>query len=325
MIFMRTGSTDIFYNLAAEFFLAAHKQLEDTVFMLWQTSPPTLVCGRYQNVFQEIDMSYVKEKNYVVARRLSGGGTVYQDEHVFQYAFIEPQESAGIDFSTYLTPVAMAMGRLGVPVTVGGRNDLMIGDHKVSGTAQYHTAGYIVHHGTVLYDADLEELERCLTVDAEKIRSKGIRSVRERVVNMKQFTGDQPVADFLDALSREILGGDVYACTFSPEDERCIRALAAEKFGSWNFIYGSSPECTMIRSGRVAAGQVAFHLTLEKGRIARCHIQGDFFARKDLAGLTEALTSCRYEKNDLQICLERADAAGYFYGVDNGTLLDILI
>ena len=325
MILMMTGTGDIFYNLAAEYYLAAEKQLKDTVFMLWQTWPPTLVCGRYQNVFQEVHMPYVTEKNYVVARRLSGGGTVYQDENVFQYAFIAPSGEAQIDFGKYLEPVAKAMRALGVPVEFNSRNDLMIGEQKVSGTAKYHTRGYVVHHGTVLYDADIKELERCLTVDAEKIRSKGIASVRQRVVNMKQYTNGLPVDRFMAALSRQLLGGDMQAQMFTVEEQERIRTLAKEKFQSWDWIFGSSPDCDMVRSGRVPGGRVEFHLSIEKGKICRCHIQGDFFTGKDLAGLTDALCHCRYAKKDLQECLEKADGASYFYQVSNEELLKILL
>lgn len=324
MILMMTDTGDIFYNLAAEYYLATEKQPKDTIFMLWQTWPPTLVCGRYQNVFQEVHMPYVTEKNYVVARRLSGGGTVYQDENVFQYAFVSPSGDEQIDFGKYLEPVAQAMRRLGVPVEFNSRNDLMIGSHKVSGSAQYHTQGYIVHHGTVLYDANLEELERCLAVDGEKIRSKGITSVRERVINIKQYTGGCPVHHFMESLSQQLIGGAVQSDKFSAEEQQRIHEIAQEKFSSWSWIYGTSPQSEMLKTGRVPGGRIEFHLTLKKGRIRQCDIRGDFFTAKDLTGLTEALYDCKYAKKDLQECLEKANGASYFHQISNKELLEIL-
>lgn len=327
MIFIRTDSTDIYFNLAAEYYLAAQKQFPEMVFMLWRTDPPALVCGRYQNVFQEIHMDHVQSKNYRIARRLSGGGTVYQDKNVFQYSFISPGEGAAIDFETYMRPMKEAMEELGVPVEFSSRNDLTLNGVKVSGTAQYHTAGYVVHHGTVLYDADLEELERCLNVDSEKIRSKGVKSVRERVMNIKAYANGAPVEDFMECLAGKITGAGpaVFIYELSVKDRAAIKALARSKFSAWEWIFGSSPECDMIKSGRVSGGRIEFHLSVSGGRIARCQIGGDFFCAKDVHLLEEALCDCRYEKKDLQKCLERANAGSFFYKMTGEELLNILV
>ncbi len=325
MIFITTESTDIYYNLAAEYYLVTEKRFDDMVFMLWRTSPTTLVCGKYQNIFQEIQLAYVNEKNYRVARRLSGGGTVYQDENVFQYSFVTPEKTQEIDFRKYLNPMVDAMRRLGVPVEFNSRNDLMIAEHKVSGAAQYHEAGYMVHHGTVLYSADLEELEKCLNVDNLKVVSKGIKSVRERVINMGDYTGGQNVSQFMDMLKDEIAHEQLETYVFSDAEVIRIREIADEKFRSWKWIFAKSPKCDMEKRGRVDGGTLEFHVSLEEGKITQCNILGDFFAGKDIAQLSEALIGCIFEKNHLQMRLKEVDASSYFYRVSNDDILNILM
>ena len=325
MIFITTDSTDIYYNLAAEYYLVTEKRLDDMVFMLWRTSPTTLVCGKYQNIFQEIQLAYVNEKKYRVARRLSGGGTVYQDENVFQYSFVTPEKKQIVDFRKYLDPMVDAMRRLGVPVEFNSRNDLMINDHKVSGAAQYNQAGYEVHHGTVLYNANLEELEKCLNVDDLKIVSKGIKSVRERVVNMGDYTGDLSVAQFMEKLKDEVAQADVDTYVFDADEVARIEAIADEKFRSWEWIFGKSPKCDMIKKGRTDGGTLEFHVSLEEGKITQFDILGDFFAGKDVTELGNALIGCIFERNHLQARLEEVDAKSYFYRVSNEDILQILI
>lgn len=326
MILIKTGSSDIYFNLAAEYYFAVKKPFGEQIFMLWQTSPPALVCGRYQNVYQEVHMDYVRSKGYRVARRLSGGGTVYQDENVFQYTFIAPGAKTGINFEKYMRPVMEAMASLGVPVRFNSRNDLVLDNAKVSGTAQYYAGDRVIHHGTVLYDADLRELERCLSVDCEKIRSKGIRSVRDRVTNMKQYAGGMSVEAFMDALAQRVMQGgkNTREYVLSKEDRACISDIAKSRFESWDWIFASSPECDLIKSGRVEGGRVEFYLSLAEGRIQSCQIRGDFFPQRDVKELEAALLDCRYEKKDLQNCLENMEAGSFFYRVTGEELLKIL-
>lgn len=325
MLWIDIKSRDVFYNFALEYYLASEKQAEEPFFLLWQTTP-TLMVGRYQNVFEEINLPYVTGKNNTIVRRLSGGGTIYTDEQVFQYSFIAPKSSDEIEFSCYTQPVIQALNDMGVPAEFNNRNDLMIKNRKVSGTAQYNVSGYTVHHGSVLYDVDVEELERCLCVDAEKIVSKGIKSVRERVVNLKKhIPGEIDVTDFMQELRSRIMGREISEYKLTAGEKQRIMEIAEQKFRSWEWNFGSSPKCDLIRSKRLDGGKVEFHLSVEKGKIKDCVISGDFFSGKDLSLLTKALQGCRLEKKDLEKRLMEADAASFFYNIPNAAILDILV
>lgn len=324
MLWIDTKSKDVFYNFALEYYLAREKKFAEPVFLLWQTTP-TLMIGRYQNTFEELNMLYVMGKHYNVVRRMSGGGTIYTDEQVFQYSFIAPHNDNTIEFSRYTEPVIHAINEMGIPVKFNNRNDLLIGDRKVSGTAQYNIKEYTVHHGSILYDVDVEEMESCLHVDADKIISKGIKSVRERVVNIKEYLSEKTdVKDFMLELRKRILGQDIQEYILTEEEQRHIMDIADHKFRGWEWTFGNSPKCDLVKSKRLDSGKIQFHLSIENGRIQNCEITGDFFSGKDLTQLAETLRGCRFEKNSLQERLEDVDATTFFYNVTNEDLLTIL-
>lgn len=324
MLWIDTQSENVFYNFALEYYLASEKKLEEPVFLLWQTTP-TLMVGRYQNIFEEINLSYVLGKSNIIARRLSGGGTIYTDEQVFQYSFIAPKSGTGIEFSCYTEPVIHALNVLGIPAEFNSRNDLMIGKRKVSGTAQYYVKGYTVHHGSVLYNVDIAELEHCLNVDTEKIISKGIKSVRERVVNLKDYvSGEKSVAEFMKELREQILGEQITEYKLSGKEIQRIREIADGKFRDWEWNFGSSPKCDLTRSRRLDGGKLEFHLSIKNGKIQNCDITGDFFTGKDVSVLAKSLCGCRLERSELRERLMDSDASSFFYNVTDEEILDIL-
>ncbi len=324
MLWIDTGSKDVFYNFALEYYLATEKQFAEPVFLIWQTTP-TLMVGRYQNVFEEINLLYVMGKHNTVVRRMSGGGTIYTDEQVFQYSFIAPRSGSEIEFLFYTKPIINALNQMGIPAEFNNRNDLMIGGRKVSGTAQYNAKGYTVHHGSVLYDVDVEELEHCLHVDAEKIISKGIKSVRERVVNLKNYIpGKKDVTQFMGELKGYVLGTEIKEYQLT-EGEKCrIAEIADAKFRGWDWNFGNSPKCDLVKSRRLDGGKVEFHLSIENGEIRDCVITGDFFSGKDLSALSKTLCGCRLDRKDLQERLEGVDVTSFFYHISNDAILDIL-
>lgn len=324
MLWIDTGSKDVFYNFALEYYLAAEKQFAEPVFLIWQTTP-TLMVGRYQNVFEEINLLYVMGRHNTVVRRLSGGGTIYTDEQVFQYSFIAPKSGSEIEFSCYTKPVIDALNQMGIPAEFNNRNDLMISKRKVSGTAQYNTKGYTVHHGSVLYDVDVEELEHCLHVNAEKMISKGIKSVRERVVNLKDYIpGEKNVTQFMEEFKEYILGSEIREYKLTEEEKKRIMEISDIKFRGWDWNFGNSPKCDLVKSRRLDGGRVEFHLSVESGMIQDCAITGDFFSGKDLSALSKILCGCRLDREELRERLESVDVASFFYHITEDAILDIL-
>ena len=185
MIYIETGSTDVYYNFGLEYYFAAEKKLPEPVLLFWRTTP-TLMVGKYQNILEEINKPYADAHKIRLVRRMSGGGTIYTDLGGWQFTFIEHSDQTQIDFSQYIGPVVDAVRELGADAGFNGRNDLLIGGRKFSGNAQYRLPGCIVHHGSLLYDTDLAQMAAATTVDPYKIQSKSIKSVRDRVTNISE-------------------------------------------------------------------------------------------------------------------------------------------
>ena len=193
MKFLRLNTTDPYYNLAVEEYLFRHAT--EDVFMLWQNEP-CVVIGKNQNAYAEINMDVARRDGIAVVRRITGGGAVYHDDGNVNYTFIAASGNASLDFSRFCAPIIDALCEVGVTAALSGRNDLTVDGKKISGNAQHSANGKTLHHGTLLFDSDLEKLSSVLHVDEEKLRAKSIRSVRSRVINLKtllpQLQADLP-------------------------------------------------------------------------------------------------------------------------------------
>lgn len=185
MIYVKSNSTKPQFNLALEEYVFEHLDEYGEIFMLWQNEP-SIIVGKHQNTIEEINTKYVKENNINVVRRLSGGGAVYHDLGNLNYTIISKDEgSKGFDFKTFSQPVIDVLADLGIRAEFTGRNDIVIGDQKFCGNAQYMKKGKVLHHGAILFDTELDVLGKSLKVSKDKIASKGVKSVRSRVTNIK--------------------------------------------------------------------------------------------------------------------------------------------
>lgn len=225
MIYIETGSTDVYYNFGLEYYFAAEKKLPEPVLLFWRTTP-TLMVGKYQNILEEINKPYADAHKIRLVRRMSGGGTIYTDLGGWQFTFIEHSDQTQIDFSQYIGPVVDAVRELGADAGFNGRNDLLIGGRKFSGNAQYRLPGCIVHHGSLLYDTDLAQMAAATTVDPYKIQSKSIKSVRDRVTNISEHLPRKlPAEQFKACMLRHLMRGSTQTYCLTPADDARIRAL----------------------------------------------------------------------------------------------------
>lgn len=313
MIYIETGSDDVYYNFGLEYYFTVEKKLPDTVFLFWRTTP-TLMVGKYQNVLEEINTPYAKEHGIHLVRRMSGGGTIYTDLGGWQYTFIQHRDTDQIDFREFIEPVVDALREMGADAAFNGRNDLTVGGKKFSGNAQYRLDGCIVHHGSLLFDTDIEQMVAATTVDPYKILSKSIKSIRDRVTNLSEHLPQSlTAAEFKECMVRHILRGSTDEYCLTPEDDRRIRELAAEKFNNWDAIYGANPKFNIERTGRCDGGKIQFKMDVQHGIIRSASVYGDFFATLDTSVITGALTGCRYERAAVlqALCDHGVDGAVY--------------
>ena len=323
MIYIDTGYTSVYKNLAAEYYFATEKRFSDMTFILWHVRP-TIVIGKFQNALEEIDKRYLEEKGIDLVRRMSGGGTIYADLGNWMYCFVDGEAGREISFEKYITPIVEAVRDLGVPAEFGGRNDLLIGGRKFSGTAQYKLKDVTVHHGTLMFDVDIAEMVRSATVDAEKITSKSIRSVRDRVTNIKEHLSVEMDADgFKEHLAKYVLrGGEQYFIT--EEDDRRIAQIAAEHFEGFENIYGRAPKFNIVRTGRVPGGRMTFDIDVQKGRIADAAVHGDFFASVNADELIAAIKGAEYSREGVLRAIKASGIEQNIYRISAEEMADII-
>ena len=253
MIYIESKSNDPRYNTALELYAFNELAEKDDVFMLWINSP-CIVVGKNQNTTEEVNQKFCDDKDIKIVRRVSGGGAVYHDLNNLNYTIISNGRSGEeFDFKSFSQPVLDALDSLGVKAEFTGRNDLEIDGQKFCGNAQYVRNGRIMHHGCLMFDVDTSVLADALKVSKDKIESKGIKSVRSRVTNIKDHlpNQDMTVQDFVAALKKYM--SEKYEMTdfvATKEDEAAILAIQEEKNNSWDWVYGKNPDFNIKRNRR---------------------------------------------------------------------------
>lgn len=326
MIYINSNSTSPYFNFALEEYLLTQKDLDDDeIFLFWRTNP-TIMVGRYQNTFSEINEKYVRENNVNVVRRNSGGGTIYTDMGAWQFTFIEKNyKEEGISFDKFTGPIVEALQKQDVDAHFNSRNDLLIGNRKFSGNAQYRKDNAILHHGSILFNTDIQAMVESITVAEDKIIAKGIKSVRERVINISEVMKDNITSEnFRDIMLDSLLKNST-TYTLTKEDIKSINKIQKEKFESWDWNYGKNPIFNISRYKRFNGGRVDFKLNVKKGIIKNCTIEGDFFLSGEISILEESFIDCKYVREDISKLLDTLDIENYFYKITKDDLLECII
>ena len=319
------SAEDANFNFALEKYAMEELAIGSSYFLFWRTTP-TLMIGRYQNTLAEINMPYARENSVNIVRRVTGGGTIYTDLNGWQFSFIvrNPGERR-IEFSHFTQPILDALHSLGVDAQFTGRNDLTIDGKKFSGNAQYVPRDVVLHHGSLLFNTDLDALVRALNVGDEKIISKGIQSVRQRVTNIADYLPQQLTSLAFRDVMLQFLLRDMETYTLTERDIRRIIEIRAETFDQWSWNFGNDPKFNITREGRFSGGKLTSHVFVENGHIAQIRFYGDFFAKEGLEQLQASLAGCRYEPVDIRAALEELHAQDYFYQITQDELFSCII
>jgi len=326
MLYIRNDCHDPHYNLALEEYAFKNLDPQDGLILLWQNEPSVII-GRYQNTIEEINSEYIKANGINVVRRITGGGAVYHDLGNLNFSFIVRESQDEIDFRKFTEPVIRALAAVGVEASHTGRNDITIDEKKFSGNAQCHYRGKTLHHGTILFDSALENVQAALHVKADKIESKGIKSVRSRVTNIADYLEKKvTVGEFRDTLLALLFEGKpVREYHLSDADRDNIRRLMAEKYLTWEWNYGSSPPYNIAKSRRFTAGGVEVRLNVEKGIITACKIYGDFFSSADIDSLAAGFVGLKYREDELVAFLAGTDISPYLGAITKDEMLECLL
>ena len=325
LLLINNPKTNPYLNLALEeHFLS---DFEDDIVILWRNDK-SIIIGRNQNALEEINRDFVEKSGIPIVRRLTGGGAVFHDLGNVNFTFIQKQE-AGVfsDYRHFIGPVCEFLDTLGVQAQLSGRNDLMIDGMKFSGNAQTVKGGRIMHHGTLLFDANLNDISGALNPNRVKMESKGIQSVRNRVTNIASHLKEPMSVDaFLNRLSAffstEI--EDIQEYELSDEDIRKAYSLVKKKYGTWEWNFGQSPEYNFTQSKRFEFGIVDLWLNVKAGIIAQVGIYGDFLGMMDKSELEKAVLGQRHRRQDIEEALNRLNINDYISGMDKTQFIDML-
>ncbi|MCS6821685.1 MAG: lipoate--protein ligase [Microscillaceae bacterium] len=308
--------TDPRINLALEEYIVRNFEAEQD-YILFYINQPSLIIGKHQNTIEEINQEYVKQKGIIVVRRISGGGTVYHDLGNLNFSFLTKYDSSKVNnFAHFTQPIVEALRRLGVPAEMTGRNDIVAEGRKISGNAQFSTMHKMFSHGTLLFNSEIDEIVNALQVKADKIESKGIKSVRSRVANISEFL-KQPMTmqEFKNYLLESIFQTTIDKIPqriITDEEWKAIHRLSAEKYQTWEWNYGRSPEFNIQRVHRFDFGQIDARIHVKDGLITQIKFYGDFLSYADLSEIENLLLNARYEQETIKLLLQKVDLNHYF-------------
>ncbi|QPS70856.1 lipoate--protein ligase [Lactococcus garvieae] len=312
---------DAYTNIAMDSWLLNNLKADKPVFALWQNKRAVIV-GRNQNTFAEINQDYIDQHDVQVVRRVSGGGAVYHDLGNICFTFFVPvASSAHVNFHQFVKPMYDALRSLGIEAEITGRNDLEIAGKKVSGNAQRYAGGYLMHHGTLLWDTDVEAMIRSLNVSDEKFVSKAAKSVRSRVGNIKDFAPDLNLDTFIDALKYYLTDqGKDGEFILSDAQLASIKKLRDEQFSTWDWNFGESPQFSFNNHAKFTGGSIDIQVEVNNGLITDINFLGDFLGVRDWRDIKQDFIGIPFNPDSVLEVLEKNKAGQYFGTIENNEL-----
>lgn len=325
MIIIESTSDNAYFNIATEEFLLTKFPKDDI--LLFYVNAPSIIIGKFQNTLAEINVDYVHEKNIKVVRRMSGGGAVYHDLGNLNFSFHTLLGDRDFtDFSTFTEPVVRLLNKLGVPAQLEGRNDLLIEGKKFSGNAKLVKSGKMIQHGTLLIHSEMAVLADALKANPLKFIDKAVKSNRSRVTNLIDYLPMETTTDhFKQLFIKEIETNDkaVSLYRLNTEDIASIEKLVLEKYNTWAWNFGFSPNYNFKKAKKVPAGFIEVHMDVHKGHIQHIKIFGDFFASKPIEELEQKLIGIKHEENEIKTVFENINIVDYFGKVSVAEIIDI--
>jgi lipoate-protein ligase A len=299
-------SVDPYENLAIEQYLMETVGEDTCILYLWQNRH-TVVIGRNQNAWGECRTTELNRDGGHLARRLSGGGAVYHDMGNLNFTFLVSKKN--YDLQKQLQVIVTACRNLGLNAEVTGRNDVTIDGRKFSGNAFFDSKGQAYHHGTLLVNVDMSKLGQYLMPSKAKLQSKGVDSVRSRVVNLTELCPDLTIDRMKEEMLKafQIVYGmestQLYAEAFDKDYVNQLR----ERNASWDWNYGKSLPASFVCEDRFPWGGVQLQLQVEKGRVVAAEAYSDAMEWNLSQTLREKLLGCLFAQQAMQQAVETCD------------------
>ena len=293
---------DPYRNLAVEQVLLEQADAGECILYLWQNRQ-TVVIGRNQNAWRECRLSDLTQDSGHMARRLSGGGAVFHDLGNLNFTFLVQKKD--YDLEKQLGVVVEACRSLGIPAEKSGRNDVLSGGRKFSGNAFYDTAGRAYHHGTLLVDVDMGALERYLRPSRAKLESKGVESVRSRVVNLRELKPDLTIEALKSAMANafeSVYGLKAQLLETTELDTGRVSELT-ERNESWKWLLGQRLAFTVACEQRFPWGELELEFKIENGIVEDVCVWTDAMDWSFAQPLGDSLRGARFSSEGLAVRL----------------------
>ncbi len=297
-----------YQNLAMEEYLLLHCAKGECILYLWQNRN-TVVIGKNQNAWKECKVDKLEEEGGNLARRLSGGGAVYHDLGNLNFTFIAQKDNYDIEKQTKV--ILKAVQKLGLHAEQTGRNDIILDGRKFSGHAYYEHGIYCYHHGTIMVKVNKEDLSKYLTVSKEKLKSKGVDSVRSRVCNLTEYLPNLSIEQLKKVLLEsfeEIYEKKAFHIGID-EFDKIEFEKGVERFSSWEWRLGKKIDFQYELSNRFSWGIVTLQLTVKNGKIDEVVFFSDAINTNVIETLPEYLKDIRYDKQEIREAIARYQPA----------------
>jgi len=298
-----TNTKDIYFHLAAEEYLL--KNRNEDFFLLWQ-SDPCVVVGKHQNAMAEINHLFLREHNIAVARRLTGGGTVYHDAGNLNFTFIMNGEKGKlVDFQRHLKPVIEFLHSKNIIARAGTKNEINVNGLKISGNAEHVFKDRVLHHGTLLFHTDLEILRKSIQVKPDLYIDKAVQSNRTEVINLSEFLDKKETLEkFKNDFSKFIKASFPLVVDYRLSDEESeeIKALRDAKYSQWEWIYGYSPVFEIRKKISFRNQTLELYLLVKNGLIEKADLKNMPFGEL-VDDLIKILPGKRFEYDDIRSTL----------------------
>jgi lipoate-protein ligase A len=294
-------STDPFFNLAAEEYLLKRSTEE---YLVLYINSPSVIIGKHQVAHREADTEYVTRRNIPVIRRISGGGTVFHDKGNLNFTFIiNGNKGSQVDFRKYTLPVIQVLSTLGVEAKFEGKNDLKVNGLKISGNAEHVYHERVLHHGTLLFNSQLDVLRKSLRADKSHYSTRAVSSNPSSVINLKEtISGVKDISGFRQHMLEYFLdhpGNKIFE--LSSESVNEINSLTENKFRTWEWNYAYGPDYHFNNSFELTGKPHSCHLSVKDGIICDCEIKGS----DEIIDAGKKLIGCRHMPQDLLIVFKR--------------------
>lgn len=303
---IQRSETDPYYNLAAEEYLL--KAATVNTFMTWSNEPSVIV-GKHQNTSREINHSFIQTHNLHVVRRITGGGTVYHDPGNINFSFIYTDRKENlVDFRFFTEPIMLFLKDLGLNATFEGKSNISVDGLKVSGNSAHIYRQKVLHHGTLLFNTDLDKLEKAIAGRTKHYNDKSVRSVPAEVANISGLLKEKiSVKEFIALFQVFIFNNskDTYDDVLQPGEVEAIMKLARQKYKSYSWNFGYSPDYKYDEGWTTQDGEFSISLSVKEGLIMKAEFKGPENYSMFLTVLAQIITGVFHEKKSISERLKK--------------------